>query len=81
MTIGKIRYKEINIKWYCKNKLFLAQNYFVLLQLGIKQKGTLKTAQSFNEKGKSVFHQRKHIFLLDDVEIACNISKLAFFTI
>lgn len=63
-----------------KQTLF-AQNYIVLLQLGIQQKGTFKTAQSFNEKGKSVFHQRKHIFLLDDFEIACNISKLAFFTI
>lgn len=41
----------------------------------IKQKGTFTTAQSFNEKGKSVFHQRKHIFLLDDFEIACNFSK------
>lgn len=61
-----------------KQTLF-AQNYIVLLQLGIQQKGTFKTAQSFNEKGKSVFHQRKHIFLLDDVEIACTISKLAFF--
>lgn len=63
-----------------KQTLF-AENYIVLLQLGIQQKGTFKTAQSFNEKGKSVFHQRKHIFLLDDFEIACNISKLAFFTI
>lgn len=63
-----------------KQTLF-AQNYIVLLQLGIQQKGTFKTAQSFNEKGKSVFHQRKHIFLLDDVEIACTISKLAFFNI
>lgn len=61
-----------------KQTLF-AENYIVLLQLGIQQKGTFKTAQSFNEKGKSVFHQRKHIFLLDDVEIACTISKLAFF--
>lgn len=61
-----------------KQTLF-AQNYIVLLQLGIQQKGTFKTAQSFNENGKSVFHQRKHIFLLDDVEIACTISKLAFF--
>lgn len=63
-----------------KQTLF-AENYIVLLQLGIQQKETFKTAQSFNEKGKSVFHQRKHIFLLDDFEIACNISKLAFFTI
>lgn len=61
-----------------KQTLF-AENYIVLLQLAIQQKGTFKTAQSFNEKGKSVFHQRKHIFLLDDVEIACTISKLAFF--
>lgn len=63
-----------------KQTLF-AENYIVLLQLGIQQKGTFKTAQSFNEKGKSVFHQRKHIFLLDDVEIACTIFKLAFFDI
>lgn len=58
-----------------QKKTIFAQNYIVLLQLGIQQKRTFKTAQSFNEKGKSVFHQRKHIFLLDDFEIACNISK------
>lgn len=61
-----------------KQTLF-AENYIVLLQLGIQQKRTFKTAQSFNEKGKSVFHQRKHKFLLDDVEIARTISMLAFF--
>lgn len=64
-----------------QKKTIFGTKLLCFITIRYKQKGTLKTAQSFNEKGKSVFHQRKHIFLLDDFEIACNISKLAFFTI